>query len=289
MDAKADLLVYGNGEAPLKEIVNLLNKGIAFQNIKNVKGTAVPVKQNDKLTIHKHIKLPSFEEVKDDKNKFLEMTKIISENLNPYHAQTLYQDSGTQGVLINPPALPLSTPDLDYIYDLPFTRLPHPKYKKSIPALFTVEHSITAHRGCYGGCNFCSIYFHQGKFIQNRSFASIQKEIEKLAQIKKKPIVITDLGGPTGNMYGTHCKDEKMKKSCKRSSCLYPEICTNLQTSMQPYLLLLEQVRKDPNVKNVFINSGIRMDLALCDIKFIETLAKYYTQGQLSTAPETCC
>lgn len=286
LDAKADLLIYGNGEKPLKEIISLLQKGVPLQDIRDIRGTVVPIKQKEKGSIRLIRPLPSFESVKADKNNFLKMTRIILQNLNPYNAVALYQETGSQGILINPPAIPLPPQELDAVYSLPFTRKPHPRYKKEIPALRTVINSITAHRGCYGGCSFCSIYFHQGKFIQSRSAQSILKEIRHMiAGHKNKSLVLTDIGGPTANMYGTFCRNEKMKKKCQRTSCLYPVICSNLQTSMRSYLSLLHQIKKS-HVKHVFINSGIRMDLALKDKSFVEILAREYTQGRLSVAPE---
>ncbi|MBI5206898.1 MAG: YgiQ family radical SAM protein [Candidatus Firestonebacteria bacterium] len=288
LDAKADLLVYGNGEAPLKEIINFIRNGKNINEIKDIKGTVVPVKQNDKIDYENIKRLPSYEKVKKNKLDFCEMTKIISENMNPYNASKLFQETDTRGILINPPSLPLSQKELDCLYELPFTRLPHTKYKGEIPAFSVVDKSITSHRGCYGGCSFCSLYLHQGKIIQSRSFASIKKEISNLTKSSSKKIVITDIGGPTANMYATYCKKEELLKICKRRSCIYPDICINLCCSSKKYMELLESIRKDKLIKAVYINSGIRYDIALLEPDFIEQIALYYTPGQLSVAPEHC-
>ena len=286
LDSKADLLVYGNGEAPIREIINLLNSGKSVRDIKSVRGTAIPVNQKDKANIQNAVILPSHESVKQSKIKFSEMTRIILGNTNPHCASKLYQECGTKGVLINPPQLPLETKELDYIYNLPFTRKAHPKYKGEIPALKVVENSITSHRGCYGGCSFCSITLHQGKTIQSRSLESIQKEISKISCESKKKIVITDVGGPSANMYGTQCQNKNAEITCKRRSCIYPKICKYLKTSSDNYLNLLKSISENDLVKNVYINSGIRYDLAILNPNFITQLAKNYTQGQLSVAPE---
>lgn len=285
-DSKADILVYGNGEAPLREIVTKLRKGIPIDKIKNIRGTAVPLrKKGEEFTINA-ITLPSFDEVRESKDAFSEMTKIIYENLNPFNAKPLIQQNGSFSVLINEPQFPLTTKELDAIYALPFARKQHPQYNGRIPALKVVENSITAHRGCYGGCYFCSINIHQGKFIQSRSADSIKKEIDCIIKQKQKNIVITDIGGPTANMYATYCSNEKAKTKCKRLSCIFPNICPNLNFENTKYLSLLEKVRNTDGVKNVYINSGIRYDIIKKDDTFVKELVAHYTQGQISVAPE---
>ncbi len=286
LDSKADLLVFGNGEAPLKDIIKRLKAGNTVDQIKDVKGTVVPVKHSEKKFLKNIITLPSFEDVKNKKDDFLKMTRVIMDNLNPYNAKQLFQETGSRGVLINPPSLPLDTHIIDQVYDLEFNYNPHPMYKGKIPALDVVKNSISSHRGCYGGCNFCSLYLHQGKFIQSRSRLSIIKEVKRLIKRSKKSVVISDIGGPTANMYGTDCKDIESKKKCRRKSCLYPAICKNLKISQDSYLKLLDHVRINPNVKSVYVNSGIRYDLALPSSDFISEIVKHYTPGQLSVAPE---
>jgi len=288
LDSKADLLVYGNGEAPLKEIVSRLKKGIPFHEIKYIRGTVIPVNMKDKASFEKNINLPSFEEVKVSKPSFNKMTSLVMKNLNPYNALPLYQGSLSRGILVNPPAYPLPTEELDKIFELPFTRKAHPQYKNKIPALQVVESSIFSHRGCYGGCSFCTLALHQGNIIQSRSSSSVKNEVLALAKNKNKEITVSNIGGPTANMYGTFCKNKTAKEKCRRSSCIYPQICTNLEISSKPYLKLLKSIRELDEVKAVFINSGIRYDLALPDQEFIDELVTYYTPGQLSVAPEHC-
>ncbi|MDH5680027.1 MAG: YgiQ family radical SAM protein [Spirochaetota bacterium] len=286
LDSKADLLVYGNGEAPLRDIISLIHKGIAITDMKNIRGTAVPIRQREKSQITDALILPSHEEVKSDHASFSRMTKILHHNINPHKASSLYQDMGTRGVLINPPQFPLTEAELDSIYGLPYQRLAHPMYQNDIPALRVVEQSITAHRGCYGGCGFCAIYLHQGKTIQSRSPESIKNEALQIARQNKKPAVITDIGGPSANMYRTFCRDKKREAVCQRPSCIFPSLCKHLETSSRDYLKVLESVESLSNVKNVYINSGIRYDLALENPDFIKRLAERHTQGQLSVAPE---
>ncbi|MDD5067313.1 MAG: YgiQ family radical SAM protein [bacterium] len=285
LDAKADLLVYGNAEKPLSELVMRLKKGERIEEIKDIRGTVIPVKQKEKQKACFGQLLPSYEEVKKEKERFRDMTRLLAENLNPYQAKVLYQETGTQAVLVNPPSLPLTSEELDVIYELPFTRKAHPVYKKGIPGLKVVENSIAAHRGCYGGCNFCSLFLHQGKTIQSRSISSIQKEVRSLRK-QGHSIVITDIGGPTANMYGTFCRDKEKQKSCTRRSCLYPRICSSLNVSSGKYRELLKTIRDMEGVKAVFINSGIRYDLALLNPDFMDELVQYHTPGQLSIAPE---
>ncbi len=287
LDAKADLLVYGNGEAPLNEIVSLMLQGKTIDQITSVRGTVVPVKGQNFFSGNSFIELPSFETINKNPDAFLKMTKDVMNNLNPFNAKLFIQKSGTRSILINPPAFPLKTEEIDKIYDQKFIKKPHPRYQRSIPALAVVETSITSHRGCYGGCHFCGLGLHQGNIIQSRSSASICKEIDELL-LRFPKLVISDIGGPTANMYGTNCRDENIKKHCIRSSCLFPGICKNLKTSHYQYMKLLESLRHYKSIKQISINSGIRTDLALTDVPFIEELVKYYVPGYLSAAPEHC-
>ncbi|MEK6795870.1 MAG: YgiQ family radical SAM protein, partial [Spirochaetota bacterium] len=198
--AKADILVYGNAERPLGEIVSELRAGKPLASIRDVRGTAVPVNASERASIGDALVLPSYEEVAKDTDAFLTMTRLVAENGHS-SAKPLYQEAAGRGVLINPPAIPLTTEELDAVYDLPFTRKPHPRYTAPIPALAVVEHSITAHRGCYGGCAFCSLSLHQGKTIQMRSLDSIRREVRTLFENDhRRKVVITDIGGPTANM-----------------------------------------------------------------------------------------
>jgi len=434
LDSKADLLVYGMGEMPLLDILRRLRNGESMSTIKNVRGTAYRLKKTEDLpeetetTIH----LPSWEEVEADKSQFAKMTRLIYENLNPYLGVTLVQENDLEAVVVNPPALPMETAELDRIYALPFTRLPHPHYgNQKIPAYETIKHSIQIHRGCFGGCTFCSLTAHQGKIIQSRSVESvveeakqlvhqkvgcrppggnvemavrdvrkkvqavqkIQKEIQKMlfedwdpigvngdlpytegeydryadkivsimfnslavdeskirehlrnamydnmglsphSELEDKtelvvkklvsfwqshfsknyesgnvgdsrlehessaeyrtqppggrlPTTITDLGGPTANMYALGCKNESAQKRCRRLSCLAPTRCPHLQTDHSALIKLMRAVRKIEGINKVYIASGIRTDLALCDERYVQELVEHHTGGHLSTAPE---
>ncbi|MCK9582953.1 MAG: YgiQ family radical SAM protein [Endomicrobiales bacterium] len=286
LDSKADVLIYGNGEAPLRELVVRLKAGEQLREIKNIAGTVVPLNKNDDAFVKDVLTLPSFEEVKDNKATFANMTKIVLENQNPYNAKPMLQHCGTRRIIINPPAFPLSTKEIDEVYALQFERKAHPKYKGKIPALEMIGASISAHRGCYGGCSFCTLYMHQGKFIQSRSKESIKKEVREL--IKAGCKVITDIGGPTANMYGTFCTNEIAMKNCKRPSCLFPSICKNLNTTSSSFLGVLKDVSMMEGIKSLYVNSGVRYDLALLNPEFVHELAINYTQGQLSVAPEHC-
>jgi uncharacterized radical SAM protein YgiQ len=231
--------------------------------------------------------LPSYEEVSTDKTAFAAMTRTIHEETNPATARQLVQFCGREAVLVNPPALPLSQEELDRVYDLPFTRRPHPSYGDSkIPALDVVKNSIQIMRGCFGGCAFCSITIHEGRVIQSRSEASILGEIRRMAEQPDFTGTISDLGGPTANMYRMNCTRPEMRDKCRRLSCLCPTICPNLNTDHRPLLRLLEAARKAPGVKRAFVASGIRMDLALRSPEFIAEIARHHTGGLLKVAPE---
>ncbi|MDR3182102.1 MAG: YgiQ family radical SAM protein [Planctomycetaceae bacterium] len=282
LDSKADLLVYGMGETALLEIMRRLKNGEPAETIRNVRGTAYRLKQSDDLPEEAEtvIHLPSHEETEEDKSQFAKMTRMIYENLNPYLAVTLVQEHALEAVVVNPPSLPVPTAELDRIYALPFTRKPHPSYGKSkIPAWETVKDSVQIHRGCFGGCTFCSITAHQGKFIQSRSPESVVNETHSLP-------VVSDLGGPSANMYGLGCKNTAAMKICQRLSCLAPTVCPHLNTNHSQLVRLMQTVRKLPNVEKVFIASGVRTDLALLDERYIKELTLHHTGGHLKTAPE---
>ncbi|GHT21057.1 UPF0313 protein [Planctomycetales bacterium] len=284
LDSKCDLLVFGMGEAPLLEVMRRLKNGEPIESIRDVRCTAYRLKRTDDLPEETEtcIHLPSQEETEEDRSQFAKMTRLIYENLNPYLGVSLVQEHALEAVVCNPPSLPLETKELDRIYALPFTRKPHPSYGKAkIPALETVKDSIQIHRGCFGGCTFCSLTAHQGKFIQSRSEQNIIGEISGGTYS-----VISDLGGPTANMYSLGCKNEAAMKLCKRLSCLTPSVCPNLNTSHSALIKLMKKVRELPEMEKVFIASGIRTDLALLDEKYLEEVVKYHTGGHLKTAPE---
>ena len=294
LDSKADLLVYGMGETPILEILRRLRAGETIETIRNVRGTAYRLGKTEDLpeetetTVH----LPSHEEVEEDKSQFSKMTRLIYRNLNPYLSVTLVQEHDKEAVVVNPPNLPLSREEMDRIYGLPFTRKPHPSYgKQKIPALEVVEHSVQIHRGCFGGCSFCALAAHQGKFIQSRSMRSIVEEVEKLAsqpafKNKTGKGTISDLGAPTANMYAMGCTDKEARNVCRRTSCLVPDICPNLNTDHREVIKLMKTIREMPNVDKVFIASGVRTDLAMLEPEYVEQLVRHHTGGHLKTAPE---
>lgn len=289
LDSKADLLVYGMGEKTITEILKELSSGKKISEIRNIRGTVYSAGLNEIEKIKEKLKdsfieLPSYEEIINDIHNFSLMTKIIYENLNPYCAKILLQRADTRAVIINPPQIPLSEKEIDTIYELPYTYLPHPSYREKIPAYESVKNSIVIHRGCFGGCSFCSLAYHQGKFIQSRSLESIEREIEKRAGNSK--ITVTDLGGPSANMYHMGGKNFEICKKCKKNSCLYPNPCPNLNTDHSKIIELMKRLEKNPKVKNAFISSGIRMDLALFSDRYIKEVAEKHTSGYLKVAPE---
>ncbi|HOW89756.1 MAG TPA: YgiQ family radical SAM protein, partial [Elusimicrobiales bacterium] len=288
LDSKADLLVYGMGERPVLEIAGLLKAGVPVERIRGVRGTAYAVGRNEAGTAAPPgaVTLPSFEETAGDRVKFSTATRLIHEESNPYCARPLVQFSDTRAVVQNPPSMPLTTEELDRIYDLPYARERHPSYREPVPALETVKDSIVIHRGCFGGCAFCSLGLHQGRFIQSRSRDSVLRETVKVAGRKDFSGFISDLGAPSANMYRMAGRDKALCESCRRYSCLHPAICRNLDTGHGHSLDLLRSVRKIKGVKKAFVASGIRMDLALLCPEYIDEIAAFHTSGQLKVAPE---
>ena len=289
MDSKADLLVYGMGETALVEIAKRLAAGEAASTIRNVRGTAYRIGQSedlpeeDETTLH----LPSCEEVMDSHAKFNEMTRLAYLNLNPYCASRLVQEHLLEAVVVNPPGFPLTTTEMDRIYGLPFVRQPHPSYgNAAIPAFEVVKTSVQVLRGCFGGCAFCSLAAHQGRFVQSRSKESVLREVGHLAGQPQFSGVISDLGGPTANMYQMVGRETGECKRCQRTSCLWPEICGNLNIDHRPIIDLMRAVRKCNGVEQVFIASGVRTDLAQLSPEYVEELIRHHVGGHLKTAPE---
>lgn len=278
LDSKADLLIYGMAERPVKEVIYRLAEGEIIREICDVPSTVCRTSH-----ISEGLVLPSYEELKTDKQAFNTMTRMHYDNRIYPYAETLYQRYGDQLLRINPPAEPLAQKEMDAVYALPFTREPHPKYREKIPAWEQIKTSVTAHRGCFGNCSFCAITFHQGPRIQSRSRNSILNEIRNMSRKPWFRGTVSDIGGPTANMYGIRCGIG----GCKNMNCLYPEICEHLQVTDQgKYISLLEDARKLPNVKHVFIASGLRHDLALADLPSMEKMVTVFTGGHLKIAPE---
>ncbi len=294
LDSKADLLVFGMGERPVWEIARRLDEGEPITSIRDVRGTAFVMNKGEHEDLEasryvrdgKPVVLPSYEEVRDDLAAFSQMSRAFQYETNPGNARPLLQRHGTQAVWFNPPAEPLDTEAMDALYDLPFTRVPHPRYREPIPAYETIKHSIVTMRGCFGGCTFCSITEHEGRVISSRSEASVLREVRQLRRMDGFSGVITDVGGPTANMYQMRCKEERIEKACRRLSCVHPGVCENLVTDHAPLVDLLKKVREEKGVRKVFIASGVRYDLAERSPEFVDALAKHHTGGQVSVAPE---
>ncbi|MDH5408092.1 MAG: YgiQ family radical SAM protein, partial [Gammaproteobacteria bacterium] len=235
-----------------------------------------------------YIRLPSYEEVKNDPVLYAHASRILHLETNPGNARPLVQRHARREVWINPPPIPLTTKEMDQVFDLPYTRQPHSAYgKNNIPAYEMIRFSINIMRGCFGGCTFCSITEHEGRIIQSRSEDSIIKEIETIRDtVPGFSGHISDLGGPTANMYRLMCKDKKIEQNCRRLSCVYPGICKNLDTNHQPLIKLYRRARKLPGIKKVFIASGLRYDLAVEDPEYIKELVTHHVGGYLKIAPE---
>src|SRR5207248_5390439 len=207
-------------------------------------------------------------------------------NTNPHNAKTLVQFHDRQAVVVNPPALPLDEKEMDRIYDLPYTRRPHPSYREPIPAFEMIKDSVTIMRGCFGGCTFCSITAHQGRIIQSRSQESVMKEVRKMAADPEFAGVISDIGGPTANMYEMRCTRPDVEAKCERRSCVHPTICKLLGTDHCPLTDVMKKARSEPGIRKVLVASGIRMDLAQLSPEYLRELAAHHVGGHLKVAPE---
>ncbi|MBN2663556.1 MAG: YgiQ family radical SAM protein [Bacteroidales bacterium] len=293
--SKADLLIYGNGEHAIIELANLLDKGVPFNSIKNLSQSAI-LSENYKINKEETIVLHSHEECLKDKKKFAENFKLIEIESNSMTPKIIVQQNRKKLLVVNPPVLSVLQKEIDKSFDLPYTRLPHPKYQKrgAIPAFEMIKFSINIHRGCFGGCSFCTISAHQGKFVLSRSEKSILKEAKKITQMPDFKGHISDLGGPSANMYMMQGVDIEKCKKCKRSSCIYPSVCSNLNTNHTPLIEIYKKVREHDKVKQVTIGSGIRYDLLFDEnteirgdkLKYTQDLIKHHISGRLKVAPE---
>lgn len=289
IDSGADLISYGMGEHSILEIAEALDSGIPIEEITYIAGTVYRTK--DLLRAYEPIILPSFEEVKENKAVYAESFATQYRNTDPFTAKAMAESYGNRGYVIqNPPAMPLSTQEMDDVYDLPFTGEYHPMYKKKggIPALEEIKFSLTSNRGCFGGCNFCALTFHQGRILQTRSHDSIIREAVKMTKASDFKGYIHDVGGPTADFRHPSCKKQLTKGVCQNRQCLFPTPCKNLQADHKDYVLLLRKLRDIPGVKKVFVRSGVRFDYVLADPDktFLRELVKYHVSGQLRVAPE---
>lgn len=336
LDARADLLVYGNAERAIVEIAHRMAAGEKISAIDEILGTsflgnragadwteidsthldlpgpvdahpdpyamaATPVPPSSDAKVvrfarkipsadraRSYIRLPSFKQVKDDLALYAHASRIVHLESNPGNARAIVQRHGRSDIWINPPPIPLSTEEMDRIYELPYTRKPHPSYGDApIPAYEMIRFSVTIQRGCFGGCTFCSITEHEGRIIQNRSEESVLREVETIRdEVPGFTGVISDLGGPTANMYRLACKSPEIEAACRRPSCVYPGICSNLNTDHAPLIELYRKTRNLPGIKKVLIASGVRYDLATESPEYVKELAQHHTGGYLKIAPE---
>jgi len=298
-DSKADLLFYGMGEKSLQEFTRLVKKGVDIHTLTTIPQTAFLTEKDTKYSSRKKwetITLFSHEECIQDKKKYAMNFRHIEEESNKMDSAKLVQAAGNKQIVVNPAWAPLTQKEIDSYFDLPFTRLPHPRYKAPIPAYEMIRHSINIHRGCFGGCSFCTISAHQGKFIVSRSEQSILKELDAVTEMPDFKGNISDIGGPSANMYKLHGKDLSICAKCKRPSCLDPNVCKNLNTNHQPLLDLYRKVSSHPKVKKAFIGSGIRYDLVFQDTgnkkinqinrEYMREVIRHHVSGRLKVAPE---
>ncbi|TMX12569.1 YgiQ family radical SAM protein [Aeromonas salmonicida subsp. achromogenes] len=341
LDAKADILIYGNAERPLIEVTHRIANGETIDTMQDIRGTAVirkeplpewrgvdsskldqigridpimnpymegapcsddegtaPVEQEAKPVLVQppkqkpwektYVKLPAFERVKEDKVLYAHASRILHHETNPGCARALSQAHGDRIIWVNPPAFPLETDEMDGVFGLPYQRVPHPAYgKEKIPAYEMIKTSVNIMRGCFGGCSFCSITEHEGRIIQSRSEESIIKEIEEIRdKVPGFTGVISDLGGPTTNMYKLRCKSPRAEQTCRRASCVWPTICPHMDTDHTPTINLYRKARDVKGIKKILIASGVRYDIAVEDPRYIKELAKYHVGGYLKIAPE---
>lgn len=293
IESNADMLVYGMGEKPIVEIAKSLDKGLIINDLNNIPQTSyisstLELKPNDKQVVI----LNSFEQCLKYSGKFGENFKVIEEESNKLNARTMVEGIGDKFVVVNPPYPPATSEEMDLWWDLPFKRAPHPRYKgKVIPAWEMIKFSVNIHRGCFGGCSFCTISAHQGKFVSSRSEKSILAEVEKITLQNDFKGYLSDLGGPSANMYTMKGKDLRICQKCKKPSCIYPNICNNLDTNHKPLIDLYRRVRKVKGVKKAFVGSGIRYDLFSdwanpINREYFEELVLHHVSGRLKVAPE---
>ncbi len=289
LDSQADILSYGMGEKSIVEIADALNAGIAVKDITFVKGTVY--KTRELSSVYDGIMLPSYEEMQTAPKRYADSFAIQYQNTDPFTGKTLIEEYPHQVYVVqNPPQKPLSTPEMDAVYELPYMRTYHPSYEEQggVPAISEIQFSLISNRGCFGGCSFCALTFHQGRTVQVRSHESILKEAELLIKNPDFKGYIHDVGGPTANFRKPSCEKQLTKGVCKDRQCLFPKPCPNLQVDHSDYLMLLRKLRALPGVKKVFIRSGIRFDYLLADKDdtFFRELVEHHVSGQLKVAPE---
>ncbi|MEZ5012579.1 MAG: YgiQ family radical SAM protein, partial [Bacteroidales bacterium] len=300
ISSRADMLVYGMGEQPVRQIARLMKKGVPFSSLVNIEQTVISVKMGERPPAGdgswRNITIPSYEEVKKDKQKFSEAFVAFEKESNRINSARIFQETGERVVVVIPPCAPASTEEIDSVYDLPYTRLPHPRYnrKPPIPAFEMIKNSVNIHRGCFGGCSFCAISAHQGKQVVSRSEESVMREIEQVASMPGFNGVLTDLGGPSANMYCMKGKELSKCLNCVRPSCIWPSICNNLETDHGRLVALYSKAREFPGIKRVYIGSGVRYDLLLSSFNrkagrnennYLTELLRHHVSGRLKLPP----
>ncbi|MDA0256056.1 MAG: YgiQ family radical SAM protein [Planctomycetota bacterium] len=293
LDSKADLVAFGMGERTILEIARGLAAGRSVKELRDLRGVAYrlgasePPPTGPGPCCPDTVELPPHEAAAADPLAFCEMTRISHLETNPHNARRLVQRHGREAVVINPPALPLEEAEMDEVYGLPFSRRPHPAYGSArIPAFEVVEHSVQIMRGCFGGCTFCSITAHEGRIIQSRSQDSIISEIKLLSSQPGFKGTVSDIGGPTANMYQMKCTRPEVEAKCRRLSCVHPTVCKLLGTDHGPLKAVMREARSVEGVKRVLVASGVRMDLARRDPEYLQELAAHHVGGHLKVAPE---
>lgn len=297
-DTNADLLVYGNGELPLKEIIRLLKRGVPFQKLNTVPQTALLTEHVPTNKSWEDVEITAHDICLADKKLYSQNFKIIERESNKMNARRILQKVGNRMLVINPPYPPMDAATLDRSFEYPYTRMPHPKYRKrgQISAYEMIKFSINTHRGCFGGCSFCTISAHQGKFIASRSKESIARELEILAEHPEFKGVISDMGGPSANMYKMQGKDLSICERCSAPSCIFPKICKNLDTDHHDLTEIYRMVKNHPKVNHAFVGSGVRYDLLIPKdnqhdkanglSEYTEQLVSHHVSGRLKVAPE---
>ncbi len=288
LDSGADLLIYGMGELAIVEVAEALESGIDIKDITFIKGTVYKTRESD---VYDAIMLPSYEEEQNDKKKYAESFDIQYKNTDFVTAKPLVEKYGEKRFVVqNPPQRPLTTREMDDIYELPYMNNYHPSYEKKggVPAISEIKFSLTSSRGCFGGCNFCALTFHQGRIVQSRSIESLVREAKKMTNDKDFKGYIHDVGGPTANFRKPACSKQLEKGVCTNKQCLGTSHCKNLEADHSDYIKLLRELRAIPKVKKVFVRSGIRFDYVMADKDdlFLTELSKYHISGQLRVAPE---
>ncbi len=285
-DAPADMLVFGMGERQVVEIAGRLSRGENTKDITGVAGTTIKMEISRWRSIgHEgYVEIPSFNEVSNDKKLYAEAFRLHYQEQDPVHGMPVAQQHPKTVIIQNKPAMPLTSEELDHVYELPFTRMAHPSSKKPIPALAPVKFSIVSHRGCFAACSFCALTHHQGKIVQSRSIESIVREVKRMPKMPDFKGIVQDVGGPTANMYMLHCARWDTQGACPDKICTF---CKSLDTCHEKQVELLRRLREIPGVKKVFIGSGIRYDLALSDSSgYLRELCAHHVSGHLKVAPE---